>query len=243
MPKLEPDFSRWFVSLSMDALYLSVAKHHLERARLERRTVRRARQTLRALEADENELLRRGRRSRGANEAWESLAIQIVDGVIPEYEMAFRPYLESLAVTHICAAASIEAHLNRVGAERLGSAEFSHFDRLSLEGKWLTLPLLSGGTPIPASDYRYGRIRELAKTRNNLVHYKSRKEDWRQGRAPKFVKQLGLAYPEARRSVETATLAINAVAAMLGEDEPTWTSGMSHSYFVHTSIDARVHGA
>lgn len=104
----------------MDALYYGAAQSSLRSALSLKAEVRKKRRALRRLEAEEGAVRASRRRFRG--DQLHELAIQIMGSGIPEYEAAIGPYLEALALVHVAAAASLEAHLNSASAELLGGA-------------------------------------------------------------------------------------------------------------------------
>lgn len=246
MPRIEPVHMQPFrVTLAIDALYLNAARQAVARAESSRRNVAEARRSLILLEREEAELREVAESgSTDARDALHDLAIQIVNGAQPELEHAYAPYLEDLAVVHVTAVAAVEAHLNALGKDLLGKTLYAIYERLSIEGKWLFLPSLCGGRELKPSDHRYAMLSKAVRFRNELVHYKTKQEDWREGRPPLFIAQLGLQLGAARRSLRAAEAAIRAVCEALDRKIPYWIEKDTGSYFelVRDEVQLRPHG-
>src|SRR5262245_40026376 len=69
----------------------------------------------------------------------EPLATQM-ESAEHDVGVAHAPRLEALATTHVLCAAALESHVNLRAHALLAGKQLDHFERISLEGKWLFLP-------------------------------------------------------------------------------------------------------
>ena len=68
---------------------------------------------------------------------------------------------------------TLEAHINAIADSRFNNTTQSHFDRLSLEGKWLLAPkLLVLGQVFDTGKEPFQSFKKLIKRRNGVVHTK-----------------------------------------------------------------------
>ena len=143
-----------------------------------------------------------------------------------DYELgaAYAPVLQSLALVHILAAASLEAHINARAArlERLPSRKFR---QSSLKSKWLTFPSLVEPTGLgfdPEAQPFQGFVR-LIGFRNALVHYWTRVDYWTPPGVPSFLDELGLTTEDGEASLAAVRGMVGELARQLGE--PIWPWG------------------
>jgi hypothetical protein len=160
-------------------LYYHAARHAYEAAQRCAPAIKKAQARIERLIAKEHRILAThdGDRYAAADEL-ETIYIQMEDA---EYAMgaAYGPLLEHLATVHILATPSVEAHVDSQAHELLSGQVWSEFDRLSIQGKWLLLPRVLGKAGFDPGKQPFQRFAQLAKLRNNLVHYKVKKEDWK----------------------------------------------------------------
>ncbi|MFX1521792.1 MAG: hypothetical protein ACFFCD_17945, partial [Promethearchaeota archaeon] len=164
----------------------------------------------------------------------EPIAIQM-DGMHTDLEIAYKPYLEHIALTHILCASSLEAHINLRAKDLLAGQNYNHFDRLTLEGKWLFYPKLIGAPGFNAGEEPFQSLSKLVKNRNALIHFKGKKEEWKMGEMPSFIRKLYLDLENAEKSINAVKGMVKALATQLKEDEPDWIEGEPLSYFTFFS--------
>lgn len=162
----------------------------------------------------------------------ERLAIQM-ESADYNVGIAYGPYLQSLAMTHIMSAAVLESHINARGKEFLNGKTLEHFERIALEAKWLFLPRMSGAKGFDPGTQPYQGFARLISIRNELVHYKGREEDWQtSGSAvPSFLEKLGLTKEAAEQSLASVRSMIESLAEQLEEEIPHWLRVNEISYF------------
>ena len=220
------------VSLMVDAMYLNEAERVLEQATNGRRAVERAMQKVERLNRRRERILEKHLgNSFAAYDDLEPIAIQLEAA---EYDLgiAHAPVLQAIAVVHILAAASLEAHINGRGLERLSGKYFELFERFSLEAKWITLPKLLDKAGFDVGAEPFQSFSRLVRLRNALAHYKGKQEDWTPPGVPGFLLELGLTPDDAKKSIEAAKRMISRLAQELGESEPVWLRRKSKiSYF------------
>ena len=160
-------------------MYYHAARHAYEAVQRCAPAIKKAQARIERLIAKEHRILAThdGDRYAAADEL-ETIYIQMEDA---EYAMgaAYGPLLEHLATVHILATPSVEAHVDSQAHELLSGQVWSEFDRLSIQGKWLLLPRVLGKAGFDPGKQPFQRFAQLAKLRNNLVHYKVKKEDWK----------------------------------------------------------------
>ena len=162
----------------------------------------------------------------------EPLAIQL-EGADYDVGVAYGPYLQALAITHIMSAAALESHINGRGKEFLNGKTLEQFERISLDAKWLFLPRMLGAKGFDPGAQPYQGFAKLITTRNELVHYKGREEDWQiSGSAvPSFLEKLGLTAEAAKQSLESVRGMIKSLAEQLKQEMPYWLRVNETSYF------------
>jgi hypothetical protein len=224
----------WETSLAVDSMYYHAALQNYEHARDARKAINLLRREWEALEAEEEEILERfnGDGYKAADEL-EPIAIRM-GHLHSEMENAYKPYLEALAVTHILCAASLEAYVNSRAKESLTGKRWQHFEKLSLEGKWLFYPKIIGYEVFDPGAEPFQSFSKLVKLRNALIHYKERKEEWRFGEIPSFIRDLGLSLNSGKRSLSTVKDMVNKLTKHLKEDAPIWIKDEPWSYFTIT---------
>jgi len=151
-----------------------------------------------------------------------------------EYEigLAYGPFLQYLATVHILCATSLEAHINIRAKETLKGRFFRDFERISLEAKWLFLPKLLGIAGFEPGTEPFQGFARLIKYRNEIVHYKGRKEEWnRQGGVPSFLEKLGFTLAAAENSLDCVRNMITTLANQLDQATPHWLHVVEDGYF------------
>ena len=193
----------WFTTLSIDAMYFHAAKKCCEAAKASLNDIGKARKVFVALRIKEAKILERYDGDSGeAYDDLEPVYIQM-EGAEHGLGAAYGPYFQNIALTHILCATVAEAHINIIAKERLEGKFRDNFERISIEGKWLFLPKISGNATFVQGAEPFQSFSKLIKYRNELVHYKGKKESWEgfeQG-MPKFIDHLGLSLRKARKSI------------------------------------------
>ena len=208
--------------LRLDGMYFRSAQASLEKARASRAGIKKARAAYRIqlarLEAIQTKY--DGDVERAYDEL-EPVAISMEDF---EYRvgLAYAPYLEGLALTHILSAAALEAHINIWAAARLSKRALKKFDRQPLAAKWLDLPALLSLRGFSARRKPFVHFIALLRYRNALVHYRDRAEIWTSPGVPGFLRDLGLTVAAAQRSLRTVREMVEALSAQLKEETPFW---------------------
>lgn len=210
------------LSLMVDAMYLNAAEQAFERAVKGESAIEAAVRRVERLNQHLKRMLEKHNgSSHAAYEELEPISIQLESA---EYDLgaAHAPVLQALALVHILAAASLEAHINGRAVERLSGKHFELFEKFSLEAKWITLPKLLGLAGFDVGIEPFQSFSRLVKLRNSLVHYKSKREEWIPPGVPTFLAELGLTPDEAEGSIKAAKRMIKELSRQLGSAEPFW---------------------
>lgn len=214
----------WSTTLLVDAMYYHAAQENYKAAKTALKDIEKADKGFARLRAKEKQILdKHNGDSFSAYDELEPIYIQMEDA---EYSIgiAYGPHLQYLALTHILCAAAAEAHINQIAKETLTGKCRDQFEKVSLEGKWLFLPKMIGKYCFDQGAEPFQSFSMLIKYRNELVHYKGKKENWKgfeQG-LPKFLDQLGLSLPEAARSLQTIKMMIRELSKMTRKEPPYW---------------------
>ena len=86
------------------------------------------------------------------------------------------------------------------------------------------LPKILENTTFDQGSEPFQSFSKLIKYRNELVHYKGRKESWEsfeQG-MPEFLDKLGLSLRKARKSIQTVREMILEISRMINQGPPYW---------------------
>ena len=170
--------SSWSTTLLLDAMYYNAAKKNYKAAKAALKNIEKADKDFAKLRAKEKKVLdRHNGDSFSAYDKLEPIYIQMEDA---EYSIgaAYGPHLQHLALTHILCAAATEAHINQVAKKTLTGKFRDQFEKVSLEGKWLFLPRMTGRDCFDQGAEPFQSFSMLVKYRNELVHYKGKKEKW-----------------------------------------------------------------
>jgi hypothetical protein len=219
-----PSPPTWSTSLLIDAMYFHAAKESCKAAKVSLKGVGKARKAFADLRNKEAEIL-----DQYVGDSWkayddlEPIYIQMESA---EYGIgaAYGPYFQNIALAHILCATSAEAHINLIAKGHLKGKFRDNFERISIEGKWLFLPEILGKTTFDQGSEPFQSFSEMVKYRNELVHYKGRKESWgsiEQG-MPKFLDKLGLSLRKARKSLRTVREMILEISKMINRKPPYW---------------------
>lgn len=214
----------WSTTLLLDAMYYHAAKENYQAAKTTLKGIEKAEKAFSKLKAKEKRVLERhvGDSSR-AYDALEPIYIQM-EGAEYDIGNAYGPHLQHLALTHILCIATAEAHINQIAKNILSGKFLDQFEKVPLEGKWLFLPKFIGRDSFDQGQEPFQSFSRLVKFRNELVHYKGKKEHWEsfeQG-LPKFFDKLGLSIPMALRSLKTVKAMILELSKMTRNEPPYW---------------------
>jgi len=207
-------------------MYFHAACGALQKAVGEQRRIDRAQKRIARLkEREEIALERHNGDAYAAYDELEPVYIQMENA---DYElgMAYAPFLQSLALVHILAAASLEAHINAHAASLEGILHRA-FERSSLESKWLLFPrLIEPARPgFDPGAQPFQGFHRLVGFRNSLVHYQSRVEDWQPSGVPSFLGELGLTTRDAEGSLSAVRGMVAELARQFSLEEPLWLRG------------------
>jgi len=98
---------------------------------------------------------------------------RLFDEAADRFRHQFGVFLQSLVITHVLSAMSLEAYINRVASEHLSRRFLGAFERLSLEEKWIFLPRLLGAETFEPGSEPFQGFASLLRRRNRLVHAKA----------------------------------------------------------------------
>jgi hypothetical protein len=208
---------------AVDEMYFHAACGALQKAVVEQRRIDRAQKRIARLK--EREEIALERHEGDVFKAYDELEPVYIQMESADYELgaAYAPFLESLALVHILAAASLEAHINAHAASLEGML-FRSFERWSLESKWLIFPrLIEPARPgFDPGAQPFQGFHRLVGFRNSLVHYQSRVEDWHAPGVPSFLGKLGLTIGEAEGSLNAVRGMVAELAKQFSLEEPFW---------------------
>jgi len=214
----------WSTTLLIDAMYFHSAKVFCNVAKMSLKAVGKARRAFADLRNEEAEIL--GRYDGDSWKAYDNLEPIYIQMDSAEYNIcaAYGPYLQNIALTHILCATASEAHINLTAKRRLKGKFRDNFEKISIEGKWLFLPKLLEKATFDQGAEPFQSFGKLIRYRNELVHYKGRKESWAnfEKRMPKFLDKLGLSLRKARRSIWAVREMILKLSKMIDEEPPYW---------------------
>ena len=105
----------------------------------------------------------------------EELDFDDFDGPIQEVLALEKSCSEAAAIAIVFAGMAVEAYIYDYSARNLGD-KFTkdHLDSLSVQNKWVLIPRLITGTDFPKDRAAFSLLNKLVKSRNNLVHSKSK---------------------------------------------------------------------
>jgi len=224
--------SQWYTSFSVDAMYFHMALENVEQAKRAKVRVDSMNKQISKLEKKEEEIIKRYNGDVfTAYSELEPIAIAIVDNLHLRLEEAYKPYLEALSLIYLLGVASLEAHINIRAENTLTGTHLEHFDKLSLEGKWLFYPKITGKSGFDPGREPFQSFSKIVKNRNKLVHYKNRQELWQSGKVPQFVDALGLNLKAVQHAVAVVKQMMLAIAKQFKENAPDWLKNKPISYF------------
>lgn len=213
---------KWETHLLIDAMYYHAARQAHKRAINTLKNIKKADHEWEKLEAKESEILSRYKGNH--IEAYDELEPVCIQMENAHYNIgeARAPLLKEVATVHLLSIASLEAHINSVAATKLKGKELSHFEKISIEAKWLFFPKILGLTGFQPGRQPFQRFSKLIKYRNALVHFKGIKEPWVQGAAPQFINDLGLSLPSSEDSLKAVSEMITELSKQLEMEVPYW---------------------
>lgn len=214
----------WSTTLSIDAMYFHSAKGCYKVAKVSLKDIGKARKAFANLRNEEADIL--GRYDGDSYKAYDELEpiyIQM-DGAEYNIGAAYGPYLQNIALTHILCATALETHVNLIAKGHLKGKFKDNFEKISIEGKWLFLPIIIGKPTFNQGAEPFQSFGKLIKYRNELVHYKGRRESWStfEEGVPKFLDKLGLSLRKARRSIWAVREMILELSKKIDEEPPYW---------------------
>jgi hypothetical protein len=146
---------------------------------------------------------------------------------------AHGPVLQQLALVHMLSAMCLEAHINIRADALLPRREWSAFERLQIDAKWMFLPKILGLRGFDVGAQPFQGFDAIVQARNGLVHYKPKKEEYQGIDNPEgFAVRLKLTFDAAEASLTATRRMVADLAEQLGEREPWWfNSDSSHFFF------------
>ncbi len=261
MPQFKPTLHIPEVQLTLESLYLKLARHALSQAESTSQTLQKLTEEWNRLEEQERilreleetmiegnldqwvvaelmgdeELPDEGYEESDVREwiyaAMEEIAISLVDYLQASLDRTYGELIENLVLVHICSCCAVEAHINTVARLSLRAKAFEYFENMPLEGKWLLLPQLNQWEPFNPGLEPFQSFSMAVKYRNKLVHYKPKKELWRSGQPPEVLGVLGLTIDDGWKSLEGCTEMIRELHIRQDIEEPSWLSLEPFSYF------------
>lgn len=220
--KLPKTVDTYLTYLQIDALYLHAARQACSHAFDAKNKIEAAKDHWKSLEETESRIL--GDHEGDTHSAYDDLEPIYRQMESAHYEIGetYAPMLKELAVVHMLCVGALEAHINSIAKESLGGKEAKAFEKLALNAKWLFLPRMLGCPGFEPGHQPFQRFSKLLKHRNELIHYKQRKEAWVYGEVPKFLLELGLTTSDAEQSIEAVQSMIEEFARQRGADPPYW---------------------
>ena len=135
---------------------------------------------------------------------------------------AFGLFLQSLILSHVFCAMTLEAHVNNTASRHLPGSLRDAFDRLPLRDKWLFLPRLLSRDGFEPGAEPFQGFTTLVTLRNRLVHAKG--EDLvfllRRGADSRALLDDGIT--DAENSLQVVHSMVHALAGLLGSPVPSW---------------------
>lgn len=210
-------------SLLLDAMYYHAARSCYLTAKNALAGIRRTKQGFLDLRNKEDLIKRTNENSDKSYNKLEQIYIQM-ESAEHNIGSSYGPYLQNIALTHILCTTAAEAHINVIARKKFKGKFMDHFERISLEGKWLFLPKIVGNSSFDPGSEQFQNFSKLIKYRNELVHYKGQKEKWDgfEYGEPQFFNKLGLTIGEARKSLKTIKIMFLEIAKMTNIDPPFW---------------------
>ncbi len=213
----------WATILLIDAMYFHAAKKSYVAAKTALKRINEARKYFSSLRFQEEEIKERHDDFSDQYDQLEPIYIQMESA---EYAIgaAYGPYLQNIAITHILCATATEAYINGIAKERLQGKFKDIFDKIPLEGKWLFLPKILEKQSFDQGSEPFQSFSRLIKFRNELIHYKGRKEEWEgfEYGEPNFLEKLGLSLTEAKTSLTTVEKMIVEFSKIIKKEPPYW---------------------
>ncbi|WP_143046361.1 hypothetical protein [Trichormus sp. NMC-1] len=91
-------------------------------------------------------------------------------------DKSYSEFSESAITSIIFSGLTVESFINYYGISRLSKNEFDNYlDKLDLLSKWIVIPKFVTGNSIDTGSHAISLLKQLIRSRNKLVHYKSSK--------------------------------------------------------------------
>ena len=221
MPRVEPVRFSMITKLMVDALYFHAARRAHEEASEAHAKVESAEEYWTSLDEKWKRIEETVTDPSDQYDLLEPLGPQL-EGADYRIGVAYGAVIKGIATVHILSTAALEAHINTIGRDGLHGKDYDHFERLSLEAKWLFLPRFMGLEPFDPGRQPFQGFSRLIKLRDKLVHYKGMKEEWISGQPPRFLATIGLTLRDSTKAIETAKGMITALARSRNVEPPYW---------------------
>lgn len=214
----------WYSTLRADAMYYHAAMTSHAAARGALQGIEKAKNDFSSLRKKEKRIL--DKHKGDTLKAYDELEPLYITMESAEHVIgaAYGPYLQNIAITHILCCTSAEAHINMVAKEKLKGIYRDHFEKISLEGKWLLLPKILGRSGFDQGSEPFQSFSVLVNHRNKLMHFKEQKEKWKwiSDGVPSFLEKLGLSLHAAEDSLKSVRDMILMLSEIMGWERPYW---------------------
>ncbi len=221
--KFDTNSNRDFITeLLIDAMYYLTAQQNYENAKSCIKKIKAAENRLHKLQSKFDNITEKYENDFASEyKKLEPICIQMEDA---EYEIgaAYGFQIQHIASIHILCSASLEAYINFQGQKLLKGKHWENFEPMTLETKWLFLPRLVGAVGFDPGKNPFQKFSKMIRYRNQLVHYKRKKEKWKSPGIPEFVKKLGLTFECAGDSLSAVKEMILFFCDSFGEEKPYW---------------------
>lgn len=111
-------------------------------------------------------------------------------------------------------ALTLEVYINSQGVTKLPEKFWDHLDRISVEAKWLLIPLVVTHHTFDLSEPLWKAFLKLIEWRNFIVHYKEKFKPPQKARTEQILR-----YDNAKKAIETANEIIKRFKKLAGPDE------------------------
>jgi hypothetical protein len=246
IPPFGPSNQTKFVTVfAADAMFFQSAKNALMKASAARKGIARAERRLLRHQAKMDAISESAKEEGWNNDLYsgfEPLAIQMENY---EYSLteAHGPVLQQLALVQTLSAMCLEAHINTRAEALLPGREWSAFERLPLDAKWMFLPKVLGLPGFNVGVQPFQGFDAIVRARNGLVHYKPQKEEYHGFDNPdSFAARLKLTFEAGEASLTVTREMVATLAQQLGEREPWWLRSDSPHFFFTSQANLKKAG-
>lgn len=142
-----------------------------------------------------------------------------------ELERVYEPVVREFATTKILLVNCAEAFINEVAACDLTNRQFAEFDKLSLTGKWLFLPMLLKlkKNPFTLDKDPMQSFAMLVTERNKLVHFKGSRVRLADHNLPNFIEDYKLTPKSCQQALKVVKTMIQKLEEIwVGSYGPDW---------------------